>query len=133
VGRDSARSWLEALAGEEYCYLTTVGRRTGNPHTIEIWFAVLDGALYMMSGNRDRSDWVRNVKHNPGVTVRVGQETGDTREGHARVVNAQTEPDLDAAVRRALAAKYQGWREDRPLSTWARTALPVEVRFDAVS
>ena len=29
-----------ALAGETYCYLTTTGRVTGKPHTIEIWFAL---------------------------------------------------------------------------------------------
>ena len=47
---------LRALAGEDFCYLTTTGRVTGRPHEIEIWFA-LDGAtLYMLSGGRGRSD-----------------------------------------------------------------------------
>lgn len=26
------------LRGPEYLYLTTIGRRTGSPHEIEIWF-----------------------------------------------------------------------------------------------
>ena len=33
-----------ALAGESYCYLTTRGRVTGQPHTIEIWFGMPDDA-----------------------------------------------------------------------------------------
>ena len=44
-----------AYADEEFCYLTTTGRRTGRPHTIEIWFAVDRGVVYMMAGGRERS------------------------------------------------------------------------------
>ncbi len=42
-----------ALAGEQYCYLTTTGRVTGRPHTIEIWFALDGGTLYMLAGGRE--------------------------------------------------------------------------------
>ena len=35
-----------------------------------------------------------------------------------------------AAVRRLLAAKYQGWRDGAPLSSWAAGSLPVEVSFE---
>jgi deazaflavin-dependent oxidoreductase (nitroreductase family) len=122
--------WLDAVAGEDYCYVTTTGRRTGRPHTIEIWFGVHDGAIYLLSGNRDRSDWVRNLTQNATVQVRIGRET---RTGQARVVDPQAEAALDATARRLLAAKYQGWREGRPLSTWARTALAVEIRFPSYS
>jgi deazaflavin-dependent oxidoreductase (nitroreductase family) len=52
-------------------YLTTVGRRTGRPHRIEIWFAVHSGRLYLLSGGRDRSDWVRNLQAYPQVTVEL--------------------------------------------------------------
>jgi hypothetical protein len=31
-------------------------------HRIEIWFAVHGGKLYLMSGGRDRADWVRNLR-----------------------------------------------------------------------
>ena len=123
------RAWLESLAGEEFCYLTTTGRRTGNAHTIEIWFAVHEGALYMMAGGGRSADWVRNLIKTASVQVRIGHDQGNTRSGTARVIDAQTEPDLDAAIRPIVAAKYQGWRPGLPLSEWAKTALPVEVRF----
>jgi hypothetical protein len=29
-----------------------------------------------------------------------------------------------------MAGKYQGWKEGRPLSTWARTALLVEIELE---
>ena len=38
-----------------FCYLTTRGRRTGRPHTIEIWFVVIGASAYLMAGGRDRA------------------------------------------------------------------------------
>lgn len=119
------------MAGEEqagpslqFCYVTTTGRRTGRPHTIEIWFGARGGTLYVLSGGRDRSDWVRNLVAEPRVQVRLGQIT---RAGTARVVS---DPDEDGLARRLLATKYQGWREGRAMSGWARTALPVAIDVD---
>ena len=114
---------LRALAREDFCYLTTTGRMTGRPHRIEIWFALEDNTLYMLSGGRDRSDWVKNLRHTPEVTVRIG---GQVFDGHARVVE---DTDEDELARRLLVEKY----ETRPgsLSNWRRTALPVAVDLAA--
>lgn len=108
------------MAGEQvFCYLTTTGRRTHRPHEIEIWFARQGDTLYLLSGGRDRSDWVRNLQRDPAVTVRIGDRT---HRATARVVAPGT--DEDALARRLLLAKYQ-----RPggedLTSWSRTALPV--------
>ena len=43
---------MDALKDEEYCYLTTMGRVTGNPHQIEIWFGSKNNTLYLLSGGR---------------------------------------------------------------------------------
>ena len=104
-----------------FCSVTTTGRRTGRPHTIEIWFGERDGTLYLLSGGGTRSDWVRNMKKEPKVSIRLD---GRQREGVARFV---TDPEEDAVARRLLASKYQGWREGRPLSRWASTALVVAI------
>jgi deazaflavin-dependent oxidoreductase (nitroreductase family) len=112
----------------QFCYLTTRGRRTGDPHTIEIWFGMNDGRLYMLSGGGDRSDWVRNLLSDPMVTVDLRRSGLEPRPGRARVV---IDTDEELMARRLLAAKYQGWREGEPLSSWARTALPVAVEFEA--
>jgi deazaflavin-dependent oxidoreductase (nitroreductase family) len=107
----------------EYCYLTTTGRRTGRPHTIEIWFAVHDGCLYLLAGGGDSADWVRNLRVEPLVQLRLGERTGPAR---ARVVGAD-EPERQETGRRMLASKYQQWRPGQPLSGWAREALLVEL------
>ena len=122
-----AGEWLRQHPEEDFCYLTTVGRRTGNRHEIEIWFGVMDGRLYMMAGGRDRSDWVRNLMKTAEVRVRLGEET---REGRARVIDAMREPELDGRVRRLVAGKYGEVERDGELSGWGKTALPVEVRFE---
>ena len=120
-----ALSGIERLAAEQYGYLTTVGRVSGNPHTIEIWFALTaDGTtLYMLSGGRDRSDWVKNVQRNAQVQVRIG---GETFSGHGRVVEDEAE---DGEARRLVVKKYYG--RDRVQSTgWEAESLVVAVDLD---
>lgn len=113
---------LAPLAHESFCYVTTTGRRTGEPHEIEIWFGWSGGAtIYLMAGGRHRADWVRNMKADAGVTVRIGDHA---YRGRARVVAEEAE---DTLARRLLAGKYQGWREGADLSRWARTALPIAI------
>src|SRR5690242_11860117 len=118
-----ARPWLARWAGEPFAYLTTIGRRTGRRHRIEIWFGVDDGRLYLLAGGRERSDWVRNLQANPRITVELGDET---RVGTARVLEAGT-PE-DRLARELLVAKY-GETED--LDEWGRTSLPVVIEFPA--
>ena len=74
----------------------------------------------MLSGGRDRSDWVRNLIREPRVTVRIGAETFN---GQARIVDDTGE---DARARRLLVDKYsRSYSGD--LSGWGRDALPVAV------
>ena len=40
-------------------------------------------------------------------------------------------PAVLARARRLLAAKYQGWKEGKPMSGWATTALPVAIDLQA--
>ena len=108
----------EVGAEQPYVWLTTVGRRTGRPRTVELWFVLADHTIYLLAGGGDDAHWVRNARVNADVTVRLGQRT---HAGLARWPEHGS-PE-DGRARRAMAAKYQGWREGRPLSTWAREAL----------
>ena len=104
----------------DHCYLTTTGRHTGQPHRIEIWFALADGVAYLLSGGGDRSDWVRNLLISPEVTLQIGERRKATR---ARMV---TDPDEDALARRLLVEKYTPrYRDD--LTDWGKTSLPVAI------
>lgn len=110
------------LADEGFAYLTTTGRKSGKPHTIEIWFS-LDGAtMYLLSGGGDQADWVKNIRKTRDVRVRVGSRTVGAL---GRIVEEGTDEDLRA--RRLLDGKYMGWREGKRLSSWARGARAVAI------
>ena len=93
-------SWLTAHAATENCYVITKGRRSGNPHEVEIWFGVVNDVLYLISGNGAKADWYRNALANPDVTVRIDS---DTRAGVARAVADETER---RTVGELMGAKY---------------------------
>ena len=112
---------LGALAQEEFGYLATRGRVSGRTHEVEIWFAVDGSRIYMLSGGGEKADWVKNIRQNPGATMRIA---GTTFAGDARFV---APGDEDTHTRGLLAAKYQQWTPDLPLSDWARTSLPVVI------
>ena len=114
----------DRLAAEEFCYLTTTGRVSGRPHRIEIWFALEGGTVYLLAGDGERADWVRNLIATPEVVLEIAETSIVTS---ARVVDPGT--DEDERARRSLVEKYQpGYGED--LSEWRRTALPVAVAWD---
>jgi deazaflavin-dependent oxidoreductase (nitroreductase family) len=110
----------DGLAAQTFCYVTTTGRRTGIPRRIEIWFAMDDGTIYLLSGGGDRSDWVRNMIHTPDVTVRIGDQTFG---GRARIVS---DPSEDRTARNLLFAKYDPTYAG-DLTSWRDTALPVAI------
>jgi len=86
-------------------YLTTTGRRTGLPREIEIWFTEHAGRFHLVAEHGENARWVRNVRADPAVSVRVGDRRFAAR---ARVVDASAEPRLCAEVRARSEAKY-GW------------------------
>ena len=111
---------LEDLADEQFCYLTTTGRVSGKPHTIEIWFGLEGSTLYMLAGGGERSDWVRNLERRPEVEVRIRDRLF---RAPARVIVTEIEKE---AARRLLVEKYQpGYAGD--LSSWRERALPIAV------
>jgi deazaflavin-dependent oxidoreductase (nitroreductase family) len=114
------------LAEADYCYLTTTGRVTGRPHEIEIWFGADGDRIYLLSGGAERSDWVRNIRRDPGVRIAIGESVFTGRA--VPVGNPE-----EAKARRLLAAKYQGWRDGMPMSNWARTALVVAIDLSPAS
>ena len=121
---DDVDGLLHRFAADDFCYLTTVGRRTGRPHRIEIWFAIAGSTLYILAGGRERSDWVRNLTAEPRVTVELGDRT---LTAVGRVLAAGT--DEDALARRLLVEKYSPHESN--LEGWGRSALPVACDFPA--
>ncbi|MCG3160692.1 MAG: hypothetical protein JMDDDDMK_01761 [Acidobacteria bacterium] len=91
----------------QYLYLTTIGRKTGLPREIEIWFTSLDGRFYLIAEKRERANWVQNILGNPQVTFRVGEQKFS---GVGRVVDEARENELRRRVSERFDRKY-GWSE----------------------
>ncbi|GAC1398822.1 MAG: hypothetical protein NVS4B12_03190 [Ktedonobacteraceae bacterium] len=106
------------FAEADYCYLTTTGRVSGKPHTIEIWFALHEQTLYLLSGCREKSDWVKNSLCHADVQVKI-QNTQFA--GKARTV---TNTEEDALARKLVLEKYAS-RSSDDLMDWSRTSLPL--------
>ena len=91
-----------------------------------MWFGVMDGAMYLISGNGETADWYLNMRAHPLVTVKLG---GIERVGRAGPVTDFDERhrcgDLGAARHRAL-----GLRSDlaAPRPSAARAHLDQIVR-----
>jgi hypothetical protein len=77
-----------------------------------------------MAGDRDRSDWVRNIMASPEVMMEIGDRLRSTT---ARIVRPE-EPE-DALARALLVAKYGERPGSGDLTSWGRSALPVAVEW----
>ena len=111
---------FQKFADADFCYLTTTGRVSGQPHTIEIWFALHEHTLYILSGGRGRSDWVKNIVRNGAVQMKIN----DTNlVGNGRVITDAAE---DTLARTIVFEKYTP-RDSDDLTDWSRTALPIAI------
>ena len=79
--------------------LTTVGRKTGKPHTRPVWFVVDDGKILVQAGKGKR-DWYKNLLQKPTVTVRQGEYQFRT---HARPI---TDPERTKRIHDLFLHKY---------------------------
>jgi deazaflavin-dependent oxidoreductase (nitroreductase family) len=108
------------VAADDYCYLTTTGRRTRRPHRIEIWYAADGNTLYLLSGSGRSSDWVQNAMAEPEVRVELD---GVVHVAHARVIDSGEEADRA----RSLVFEKYATRSGDDLTDWRDRALPVAI------
>jgi deazaflavin-dependent oxidoreductase (nitroreductase family) len=71
---------MELLDGSSLvAHLTTTGRKTGLPRTVELHFTFLNGHFYASSSRVEGKHWCRNMIKNPVVELRVrGQQLSCT-------------------------------------------------------
>jgi deazaflavin-dependent oxidoreductase (nitroreductase family) len=98
-------------ANSQYLYLTTVGRTTGEPRQIEIWFIQSQGKFYVLAEHFHRAQWVKNIARNPRVHVRVGDQEF---EATARALDEQRDRKTWQTAQRLSLEKY-GWGDGLPV------------------
>lgn len=103
--------------------ITTIGKNTGQPRRIEIWFHNLDGRIYI-TGLPGRRDWYANLIAHPAFTFHLKQGIQADLPAHARAIT-------DAAEKRVVLTQVfqqPGWSGD--LEQWVAQSPLVEVTFD---
>jgi len=111
------RAILHSIANKQVLYLTTIGRTTGLPRQIEIWFVVCRERFYLFAERGETAEWVKNIRRDSKVTVRIGEWQIDAM---ARVLDHQADRKLWAQVTAMADHKY-GWGEGLPVEV---TPLP---------
>ena len=102
---------IQNVADKQVLYLTTIGRRTGLRREIEIWFVVCRERFYLFAETGEAAAWVKNIRRNPEVTVRIGErQIGAT----ARVLERDTDHMLWDKVA-AIADRKYGWGDGMPV------------------
>src|SRR5262245_24237592 len=82
---------IQDVAEKQVVHLTTIGRRTGLPREIEIWFVVYHERFYLFAETGEAAGWVKNIRRNPKVAVRIGgRQIGAT----ARVLDRDADRQL---------------------------------------
>lgn len=89
---------------DEFLYLTTTGRKSGEPREIEIWFVEYESCYYLCAEKREQADWVQNIQHDSAISFWVH---GQTYNGTGRVIDSALEPELASPVAALFDAKYQ--------------------------
>lgn len=102
--------------------ITTLGRKTGLPRRIEIYFHQFDGDYYLTGRPGRKRDWEANIEVNPEFTLHL------KRGVKADVaVLGEPEPDKEVRARILRRALIESWgsepeRVDDALDRWAETA-----------
>jgi deazaflavin-dependent oxidoreductase (nitroreductase family) len=102
---------LASIADEQVLYLTTIGRTTGLPREIEIWFVVCREPFYLLAETGEAAGWVKNIRRNPRVMLRIAERQIDAM---ARVLDRQADRKLWDEVA-AIADRKYGWGDGLPV------------------
>jgi hypothetical protein len=100
--------------------LTTIGRRSQEPHTLEIWWFHIDGR-FIITGTPGRRDWYANILSDPGIviTTSIGSFT------------ATAVPIVDSGFRRTVfTERSSNWYSTQAeLDELIRTSPMVEIQL----
>lgn len=117
------RAALEQVADYSTVEITTIGRKTGKPHTKPIWFVYDQGRFYIQSGKGGKTDWYQNLQKNPQIALKVDTLT---LRGTAKFI---TDPQEVARIHGLFRAKYLAARVAGLVGSSIGHGEVVEVEF----
>jgi hypothetical protein len=112
-----------ALKKDRLVDISTIGRRSGEVHRIEIAFHLVDDQIYL-TGRPRRRDWLANMKTHPQFTFHLKQSA-------QLDIPALAIPIADEAERRAILTKILAEMEESQgdLESWVAGSPLVRVEL----
>jgi deazaflavin-dependent oxidoreductase (nitroreductase family) len=80
-----------ALANDQVVDITTVGRKSGEPRRIEIWFHRLDGGYYITGTPGQPRSWYANLVSHPAFTFHLKESATADLSAIARPITERAE------------------------------------------
>jgi deazaflavin-dependent oxidoreductase (nitroreductase family) len=114
----------KALENDRTIDITTIGRKSGKPSRVEIWFHNLDDTIYI-TGTPGKRDWYANMVAHPEFTFHLKQSAQAD-------LPARATPITDPEQRRAIFTRILT-SINRPLDqldAWVAGSPLVEVTFE---
>ena len=111
---------VSRVADEKYIYLTTRGRNTGNPHTVELWFAIAGKKIYL-SHEGAYTDWMKNILEDGRVEFKIGKIQF---KGNARIAEGG---EIFELGKHALYLKYYGKADEDTINDWFSESTIIEI------
>jgi deazaflavin-dependent oxidoreductase (nitroreductase family) len=112
-----------ALKLDKLIDITTIGRKTGKPHKIEIAFHNFDGVIYI-SGLPGKRDWYANLVVNPKFTFHLKQSTQAD-------LPATAIPITDEAIRKQVLMQVVAkWGRQQEIQAFVQRSPLVKVQFE---
>jgi len=108
------------VADEKYIYLTTRGRKTGDPHTVELWFAIAGKRIYL-SHEGAYTDWMKNILEDGRVEFKIGKIRF---KGNARIAEGG---EIFELGKHALYLKYYGKADEDTINDWFSESTMIEI------
>ncbi len=95
----------------QFLYLTTIGRKSGLPREIEIWYVEFEGRFYVLAEMYETAHFVQNIRANSKVSLRIA---GQTFPATARILDPNADRERWEQVRTLGEEKY-GWGDGLPI------------------
>jgi deazaflavin-dependent oxidoreductase (nitroreductase family) len=113
-----------ALERDQIIDITTIGRKTGHPHRIEIRLYCFEGEVYLSGRPGRKRHWYANLMANPKLTVHLKQSL--QADIPARAMPIIEEPSRRAVISRIL--KKRDW--EQALAAWVDSSSLVTVHLE---
>jgi deazaflavin-dependent oxidoreductase (nitroreductase family) len=106
--------------------LTTIGRRSGRPATVEIWWFHFE-ERFIVTGTPGRRDWYANVLSNPTVVVQARTDRSRTTSDYPGVATVVSD---EAFRRRFFTDGATRWYStESELEALVKTAPMIQIDF----